>query len=164
MGRLIIVMALVLCSSGCALFETGAKATFDIAWKAAESVVKSRIPGLKQDLLDGAKGMADNAYEAAVKFTAQKTVDVTQGMIDKALAETGVNVVGFDSDQDDRITPAEFWEGWKRENERRGEKGEPPLGVTGTFWLLLATVGFTGGKSALRVLKKYNGNGGGNTS
>lgn len=153
MKRILGLLLIVLVLGGCTTAESVTKAAFDMAWKAAETVVREQVPVLSKELLDGAKAYADKAVDEGMALAAKKTADIAHDVFEKSWKETGVDIRTFDRNRDGTITPTEWYQSFEEENARREREGEPPLGVKGIFWLLVGTAAFTSGKSAMRAYK-----------
>jgi len=138
-----LAMALV---SGCALLETGAKATFDIAWDAATTVVKNKLPILKEEILDGAKAMADEALDKAMVYAGEKTESAAEKAFVAALRPLEVNAWDFDMDNNGVLSEAEQFQALTAAKQSEDQPWYAPM------LLALATLAFTGGKSIKRWL------------
>lgn len=145
--RYALILTLVLLASGCSLLETGAKATFDIAWKAAETVVKANIPILKQEMLDGAKAMADEGLEKAMVYVGEKTAGLAESSLAAMLGALDVNIWDFDANGDGELSEAEQLMALNAAKEQEDQPW-----YAGAL-LALATLAFTGGKSVNRWLR-----------
>ena len=154
MNRLMVLVLCVLGLTGCTALQSGTRATFDLAWDVAEKVVEAKMPGIKADLLKGAKGFADEALDESMQYVALKTAEAAQSVVVAAENRTGIDIEKFDLDGNDVITPMEFAEAMAEENRKREQRKQSPLDFGATFWLALAALGFTGGKSAVRAMKK----------
>jgi len=147
MKNLILILTLfMVLSSGCALLESGAKATFDIAWSAGTAVVKSQIPILKQEILDGAKAMADEGLDKAMVYTAEKTAGMADASLASLLAMLNVNIWDFDINGDGELSEVE-----KAMALNAAKEQDDQPWYAGAL-LALATLAFTGGKSINRWL------------
>ena len=127
---LTLVLALSLSAIGCTTMENAAKATFDIAWDAAEKTIAAKIPLLEGKALEAAKVAADKALQAACDYTREKTAAVSEYTIAKINEKTGVNVKDYDADKNGVLALNEinaYLKGLKEEQDRRKESGEEPI-------------------------------------
>lgn len=116
--------------TGCTALESGTRAGFSVAMDAAEATLKARWPGMKAEILEGARGLADDALDKGIAFTREKTADVAEATLAKIESRTGVTTSQYDANKDGLLQLNEiaaYVGGLQEENRRREDEGEPPI-------------------------------------
>ncbi len=155
---LVLILALLgLSFGGCLSMESAAKMLLDASWNAAEKVAEAKLGPLEARIMGGVKERIDSGFGKMSVFVATKTAEQADKLLVKVEAATGVDISSFDTNDDGIIGVSEALEGRRKENEKRKKGGEAPLSLKEIFYLVLAVAGYTGGKSARRVIMKWRG-------
>ena len=143
--RTALILCLVLLAPGCALFESGTKATLSIAWDAAEEIVRAKVPIITAEAAAYAKAEAMKVVDKAATEIERETVRQCEVVVDKAKAAWGVDVREVQN-------MGELMRRIDEEQRRRKSQGEDPLPWYATPGLLAALATWQVGKSAKRAL------------
>lgn len=156
MTILAIALVGVLCS-GCISMERAAKMITDASWVAVEKTFGEKLGPLEEKILGGVKKRIDGGIEKLSLKSAELTAASAQKIMDHVNNVTGVDVAEWDTDCSGILSVSEILAGRRKENEKRKNRGDAPLGLSEQFWLLLGIGGYTAGKSARRLILKLTG-------
>lgn len=149
----ILVLILAILSPGCALFESGVKATSGAVLDGVGAMLEAKLPDFAAGIVETGKGVAKSEIEKATVGIIEKSHKAGQWFFIHAMDLAGIRAMDYDADGDGILGPAEVdaaKKAAKDKQEKDAEEGKQSL-----MGYILAALGLAGGGLGSTWIKSF---------